>query len=194
VWVTAMTPGSAARIADNGFVLASFLTGYEGTRQVFQAYRDRLRETGRPAPADDRFAYAALVYTGATDEEGLDGARKLMWYVKANKVPFEFVQPPGYTPYFVRAKGLRGERSAYDFKSLTLEDLIDEGIVFAGSPATVRGQIEKFYERVGGFGHLLLMGQAGFLEHDETVTGIRTFAEKVKPALTGLGTTQPAAV
>jgi alkanesulfonate monooxygenase SsuD/methylene tetrahydromethanopterin reductase-like flavin-dependent oxidoreductase (luciferase family) len=194
VWVTAMTPGSAARIADNGFVLASFLTGYEGTRQVFQAYRDRLSETGRPAPADDRFAYAALVYTGATDEEGLEGARKLMWYVKANKVPFEFVQPPGYTPYFVRAKGLRGERSAYDFKSLTLEDLIDEGIVFAGSPATVRGQIEKFYERVGGFGHLLLMGQAGFLEHDETVTGIRTFAEKVKPALTGLGTTQPAAV
>jgi alkanesulfonate monooxygenase SsuD/methylene tetrahydromethanopterin reductase-like flavin-dependent oxidoreductase (luciferase family) len=194
VWVTAMAPGSAARIADNGYVLASFLTGYEGTREVFQAYRDRLAATGRAAAADDRFAYAALVYTGETDAEGLEGARKLMWYVKANKVPFEFVQPPGYTPYYVRAAGLRGERSAYDFKSLSLEDLIDEGIVFAGSPSTVRGQIEKFYERVGGFGHLLLMGQAGFLEHDETVKGIRTFAERVKPMLSGLGTAQPAGV
>ncbi|GAY08028.1 LLM class flavin-dependent oxidoreductase [Pseudonocardia sp. N23] len=183
VWVTAMTPGSAARIADNGFVVASFLTGYEGTRKVFQAYRDRLADTGRPAPGDDRFAYAALTYTGRTDEEGLEGARKLMWYVKANKVPFEFVQPPGYTPYFVRAAGLAGQKSAYDFSSLTLENLIDEGIVFAGSPATVRGQIEKFHERVGGFGHLLLMGQAGFLEHDETVRGIRTFADEVKPAI-----------
>jgi alkanesulfonate monooxygenase SsuD/methylene tetrahydromethanopterin reductase-like flavin-dependent oxidoreductase (luciferase family) len=189
-----MAPGSAARIADNGYVLASFLTGYEGTREVFQAYRDRLAATGRAAAADDRFAYAALVYTGETDAEGLEGARKLMWYVKANKVPFEFVQPPGYTPYYVRAAGLRGERSAYDFKSLSLEDLIDEGIVFAGSPSTVRGQIEKFYERVGGFGHLLLMGQAGFLEHDETVKGIRTFAERVKPMLSGLGTAQPAGV
>jgi len=47
----------------------------------------------------------------------------------------------------------------------------------------VQGQIEKFYERVGGFGHLLLMGQAGFLEHDETVNGIRNFAEHVKPAV-----------
>lgn len=191
-WVTAMSPGSAARIADNDFVIASFLTGYEGTRKVFDAYRDRKIETGSPVPADDRFAYAALVYTGKTDEEGLEGARKLLWYVKANKVPFEFIQPPGYSPYFARAAGLAGDKSKYDFKSLTLEDLINEGIVFAGSPATVRGQIEKFYERVGGFGHLLLMGQAGFLEHDETVRGIRTFAEEVKPALNSMFTPQAA--
>lgn len=194
VWVTALTPGSAPKVADAGYVIASFLTGYEGTRKIFRAYRDRCAETGRPAPADDRFAYAALVHTGRTDAEGLEGARKLMWYVTANKVPQQFVQPPGYTPYFVRAAGLAGQRSAYDFSSLTLQDLIDEGIVFAGSPATVRGQIEKFHERVGGFGHLLLMGQAGFLEHDETVAGIRTFAEHVTPALEGLGVGQPAGV
>ncbi|QII00319.1 LLM class flavin-dependent oxidoreductase [Rhodococcoides fascians A21d2] len=194
VWVTAMSPSSAARVADNNFVIASFLTGYEGTRKVFQAYRDRAEQLGRPTPCDDRFAYAALTYTGETDEEGLEGARKLMWYVKANKVPFEFVQPPGYTPYFARAAGMRGQRSAFDFKSLTLEDLIEEGIVFAGSPTTVRGQIEKFYEKVGGFGHLLLMGQAGFLEHDETVKGIRTFAEQVKPELERSFSTQSSLV
>ena len=39
------------------------------------------------------------------------------------------------------------------------------------------------YDHVGGFGHLLIMGQAGFLEHDETVRGIKTFARKVYPRL-----------
>src|SRR5437660_1346062 len=38
-------------------------------------------------------------------------------------------------------------------------------------------------DHVGGFGHLLIMGQAGFLEHDETVHGIKTFAREVYPRL-----------
>jgi alkanesulfonate monooxygenase SsuD/methylene tetrahydromethanopterin reductase-like flavin-dependent oxidoreductase (luciferase family) len=186
VWVTAMSAPSAGKIAEQGHVVATFLTGFEGTRKVFDSYRARCAELGQPAPGDDRFAYAALVYTGRTDEEGMAGAEKLMWYVKANKVPFHHVQPPGYTPYFVRAAGLSGERSAYDFQRMTLRDMIDGGMVFAGRPDTVRGQIEDFYQRVGGFGHLLLMGQAGFLEHDETVAGIERFAAEVKPKLSGL--------
>jgi len=36
---------------------------------------------------------------------------------------------------------------------------------------------------VGGYGHLLIMGQAGFLEHDDTVKGIRNFAREVYPRL-----------
>jgi hypothetical protein len=32
-------------------------------------------------------------------------------------------------------------------------------------------------------GHLLIMGQAGFLEHDDTVHGIRMFAREVYPRL-----------
>jgi hypothetical protein len=32
-------------------------------------------------------------------------------------------------------------------------------------------------------GHLLIMGQAGLLEHDDTVHGIRMFAREVYPRL-----------
>jgi hypothetical protein len=39
-------------------------------------------ELGLAPSALDRFAYAALVYTGETDEEGYAGARKLMWYLR----------------------------------------------------------------------------------------------------------------
>jgi hypothetical protein len=55
--------------------------------------------------------------------------------------------------------------------------------MFAGTPDQVRRQMKKLYDHVGGFGHLLIMGQAGFLEHDETVLGIRTFAREVYPQM-----------
>ena len=55
--------------------------------------------------------------------------------------------------------------------------------MFAGTPDQVYQQIKKLYDHVGGFGHLLIMGQAGFLEHDDTVLGIRMFAREVYPRL-----------
>ncbi|MHA7223955.1 LLM class flavin-dependent oxidoreductase [Arthrobacter sp. RHLT1-20] len=183
IWVTGMSPASATRIADNDFVLATFLTGYEGTRKVFQAYRDRWADQGKGAVPVDRLAYCAMAYVGRTDEEGMEGARQLMWYLHENKVPEQFILPPGYVPYFARAASLQGEGSVFDLKSMSLEQLIDTGIMFAGSPETVRGQIEKFYGRVGGFGHLMLHGQAGAMDHEMTVRGMKNFVEFVKPQL-----------
>jgi hypothetical protein len=55
--------------------------------------------------------------------------------------------------------------------------------MFAGTPDQVYEQIKRHYEYVGGYGHLLIMGQAGFLEHDDTVKGIRNFAREVYPRL-----------
>ena len=50
----------------------------------------------------------------------------------------------------------------------------------------VSSRSRSIYDHVGGFGHLLIMGQAGFLEHDETVHGIRMFAREVYPRLKDL--------
>jgi hypothetical protein len=55
--------------------------------------------------------------------------------------------------------------------------------MFAGTPDQVYGQFKRFYEHVGGFGHLLITRQAGFLEHAETVAGIKCFACNVYPRL-----------
>jgi alkanesulfonate monooxygenase SsuD/methylene tetrahydromethanopterin reductase-like flavin-dependent oxidoreductase (luciferase family) len=55
--------------------------------------------------------------------------------------------------------------------------------MFAGTPDQVVQQIKKHYEHVGGYGQLLIMGQAGFLEHEDTVHGIRTFAREVYPQI-----------
>jgi alkanesulfonate monooxygenase SsuD/methylene tetrahydromethanopterin reductase-like flavin-dependent oxidoreductase (luciferase family) len=182
VWITSLSPGSIPPIADRRYVAGTFLTGFEGSKALFNAYRERARETGWEAP-NDRFAYAALVYTGDTDEEGFAGARKLMWYIESNRVAPQFINPPGYVPAAVAAKALRDGGSLYKYGKANLEGLIAQGIVFAGNPDTVFKQIKTMYDYNGGFGHLLVMGQAGFLDNQETVKGIDLLAKEVYPRL-----------
>ena len=96
VWITSISPATAKKASEHGHVAACFLTGFQGTKAIFDAYRERRAELGLAPPGLDRLAYAALVHTGETDAAGLAGARKLMWYVESNKVPPQFTSPPGY--------------------------------------------------------------------------------------------------
>ena len=52
-----------------------------------------------------------------------------------------------------------------------------------GTPDQVVKQIELEYERVGGFDHLIMMMQAGFLDHKRTVSNINLFAKEVYPRI-----------
>jgi len=181
VWVTASTAAQVDKIADFGHVAATFLTGFDASKTIFETYRNRRAVNGQPMH-EDRLAYAALVYTGDTDESGYAGARKLLWYLSANKVATQFKNPPGYASLKTAAALLRGASTAFD-RSSSLEQCIEQGIVFAGNPDTVYRQIARHHAHVGGYGHLLMMGQAGFLEHDETVRGMTIFAREVYPRL-----------
>jgi hypothetical protein len=78
---------------------------------------------------------------------------------------------------------MRNGGSLYRYDKPNLEGLISQGVVFAGNPDTVFKQIKTMYEYNGGFGHLLVMGQAGFLDHRETTRGIDLLAKEVYPRL-----------
>lgn len=186
IWVSTTSPSGAARVGARGFIQATFLTGFGGTKAVFDAYRRGWKEAGRTDDVPlDRLAYAALVYTAPSEAEARAGAEKLLWYVTANKVPPHFSNPPGYVPIQANVQMLRGGEhplSAFA-KTASVEGAIEGGLMFAGTPDQVHRQIKNLYDRVGGFGHLLIMGQAGFLDHEETVLGIRTFAREVYPRL-----------
>jgi len=186
IWISTTSPTGAARVGARGFVQATFLTGFDGTRAVFDGYRGGWREAGRgEAVPIDRLAYAAMVYAAPSEAEAHAGAEKLLWYITSNKVPPHFSNPPGYVPIEANLRMLRGgvhPLSAFR-SNATVEAAIEAGIMFAGTPDQVYRQLKKVYDHVGGFGHLLIMGQAGFLEHDETVAGIRHFAREVYPRL-----------
>ena len=66
---------------------------------------------------------------------------------------------------------------------ISAEDAMERGLMFAGSADTVYQQIEDFYEKVGGFGHLVMVGRSGFLTHTQAEKGIKRFAQDVLPRL-----------
>jgi alkanesulfonate monooxygenase SsuD/methylene tetrahydromethanopterin reductase-like flavin-dependent oxidoreductase (luciferase family) len=188
--VSTTSASGAERVGAHGYVQATFLTGYDGTRQIYEAYRRGWRSSGRGEDVPiDRLAYAGLVYCGRSESEAYAGGEKLLWYLNANKVPRHFQQPPGYAGLAAEVAMLKGSGSSTQGdranfgRSMSVETAMERGILFCGTPDQVYAQLKEFYRRVGGFGHLLIMGQAGFLEHDETVLGIRTFAREVYPRL-----------
>ena len=186
VWVSTTSTGGAYEVGQRGFIQATFLTGFEATKRIYDSYRKGWRESGfgEDVP-NNRLAYAALVYVGETEKEAHEGAEKLLWYITANKVAPQFANPPGYVPVAANVAMLRGaEHPLKAFaKGASVEAAIRAGLMFAGTPEQVYQQFKRHYAYVGGYGHLLNMGQAGFLEHEEAVKGIRMFAREVYPRI-----------
>ena len=65
----------------------------------------------------------------------------------------------------------------------SVADTIAGGLMFAGTPDQVYDQVVDFYQAVGGFGHFLMMTQAGQMEHADTVDSMTLFAREVMPRL-----------
>ena len=67
--------------------------------------------------------------------------------------------------------------------------MMEQGIVIAGTPDKVAARIRLLYDQVGGFDHLLMMQQAGHLDHKRTVRSMTLFAQEVYPQIKGLPST-----
>jgi alkanesulfonate monooxygenase SsuD/methylene tetrahydromethanopterin reductase-like flavin-dependent oxidoreductase (luciferase family) len=174
------------------------LRGAEGTKRAWAAYRKARAEAGLPKVTTDHFAYAALVYVGDTDEEGLRVGSKLLWFLNTSlrSAPQYSKFLPGAVPPQFAAQVYRttpkagpkpsaatASQNAASLIGITPERAMAEGILFAGSPDTVYRQIMAFYDQVGGFGHLAMVGRSGFMTHQEADKGIRLFAKEVLPRL-----------
>jgi alkanesulfonate monooxygenase SsuD/methylene tetrahydromethanopterin reductase-like flavin-dependent oxidoreductase (luciferase family) len=188
IWITSSTRDSIKGVAERGYVLGIFLTGHEDARTFFDAYREYAagavrRDDGSVAP--DRFAYLALACVGETDEIGMQGVRKIMWYLHTNKIAAQFRSPPGYAAIPAAVRAMRGGevQARRPVHQASAEELVERGVIFAGNPDTVFGQIKRFSDVVGGLGNLMIMGQGGELGHEETVSNLTLFANEVYPRL-----------
>ena len=190
IWVTALSTGNASEIARKGYNLGTFLGGYEKTPPVFKAYRKAYREAGHGDDVPlEKLGYSGLIFVGETEEEGRRGGQHLLWYLSHNKLPMHFRNPPGYASIEANVMALKGGQIGVRREGW-LPDLDEEmakGIVFCGTPDQVYDQLKKFYDHVGGFGHLLSMGQAGHLSHEGTCKSLRLMATELYPRLKGLG-------
>jgi len=191
VWITGSSDlESIKKAAGRGYVFATFLQPYETVRELFDAYRSAYLDQGLPGGGGT--AFMPLVYTGDSEEDAEAGARELIWYMKAKTEP-QFRNPPGYVPVDLNVKALQGAFSGRteEIRVKGLDFQREKGVVMYGTPDQVAQQIRRCYDLVGGFDHLLMMQQAGFLDHKRTVASMTRFARDVLPQIKDLPRTRP---
>jgi alkanesulfonate monooxygenase SsuD/methylene tetrahydromethanopterin reductase-like flavin-dependent oxidoreductase (luciferase family) len=192
VWTTTGSTTQAKLLGGKGYVMATLGSGY-ATRPLQDAYRAGYEATWkRPAPPD-RFAYLGLVATAATETEARRRGELIAGYLRSSAiVHVPFRNPPGFLSADDNAKMLRGmtpprsytkDGRVISMHSGSVQDLIDAGILFCGTPDQVYQQIVDFTEYCGGMGNLLMMGHAGFLSHEDTISNLTIFAKEVMPRL-----------
>jgi alkanesulfonate monooxygenase SsuD/methylene tetrahydromethanopterin reductase-like flavin-dependent oxidoreductase (luciferase family) len=206
LWSATGDPKSAAEVGRRGMRHVLVLRGAEGTKRAYQAHRQARRDAGLPPVTTDNFAYAAFVYVGDTEEEGRRVGSKLLWFLntslKSAPQHSRFMPgtaPPEAAPGVYRdapkpnggganltnaEKGVASaQQNARRLMSLGVEEAMAMGILFVGNPDSVYRQITEFYDKVGGFNHLSMIGRSGFMTHRESEKGIRLFAKEVLPRL-----------
>ena len=206
MWSATGDVETAAEVGRRGMVHVLVLRGPEGTRRAFAAHRRARAEAGLPKVTTENFAYAALVYVGDTDEEGIRVGSKLLWFLntslKSAPQYSKFLPgtaPPQMAPQIYRSSPARADdagglanaekgvapasHNARRLMTITPEQAMAEGILFAGGPDSVYRQIMAFHDKVGGFGHLAMIGRSGFMTHAELEKGVRLFATEVLPRL-----------
>lgn len=196
IWNSAAGTSTARITARKGYRLGTPANG-SGAKAVFDAYRDEyLKAHGRPAPKD-RLGFLALVVCGKSIAESEVLAAKAKGYLKyAERGVEAFSNPPGYENVMANVKALRAARKgkvAYGAPTLldgtplpsnpSLDDFAASGVMFYGTPDMVFNQIKTFSDGVGGIDHLLMHGQAGFMDHAETIGSLTLFGNEVLPRL-----------
>jgi alkanesulfonate monooxygenase SsuD/methylene tetrahydromethanopterin reductase-like flavin-dependent oxidoreductase (luciferase family) len=190
LWAATGDPETSAELGRRGMVNVLVFRGPEETKRAWTAYRKARQEARLPEPGPDRFGYAAFVYTGDTDEEGMRVGSKLLWFLNTGlkSAPQYSKFLPGSTspqlaPFLYRSAVPPGAplRPAAGLVGITAEQAIARGLMFAGNPDTVHRQILEFQAKAGKFEHLVLASRSGFMTHEEANKGLKLFAKEVLP-------------
>ena len=192
VWSTTGSSATAHKLGQYGYVMATLGTGY-ATRKLYDAYRKGYIEKGRPAPGADRFAYLGFVAVAPTETEARRLGELVLSYPRSSGIVHPpFRNPPGYLSVQDNVRILKGDGKPrsytkdgriVDMGTGSVQDLIDAGVLFCGTPDQVYDQIIDFVDHCGGMGNLLMMGHAGPMSHEDTVANLTLFSREVLPRL-----------
>jgi alkanesulfonate monooxygenase SsuD/methylene tetrahydromethanopterin reductase-like flavin-dependent oxidoreductase (luciferase family) len=194
IWMTASSAGSAAAIAKYDYTCGTFLSGAVA-RTVFDGYRKAYQEAHGRSADENKLAYLAVVSVADTRARAFERAAAMKGYFDTMKrLDDQFRNPAGFSSVEDNLRMVKGGSKfsprMRDGRPLpgdpTVEQYMDAGLMFVGTPDDVVEQMERFYLEVGGFGNLLMMGQAGTLDHKGTADNLTLFAKDVMPRLAAL--------
>jgi len=166
-----------------------YLQNYSPIASV-QRYLNLYRETAQRVHGyearSEQIGWAAPVYVAESDEKARAeaGPHIETLFNKLLRVPFEQIFPPGYLT-LETIKNMRTHKRTVTEGKLTVDQLIELGIILCGSPDTVRRRLEASH-RMLGFQNFVGLLQFATLPRDLTERNIRLFAAEVMPALQSL--------
>ncbi|MBM4255636.1 MAG: LLM class flavin-dependent oxidoreductase [Deltaproteobacteria bacterium] len=170
---------------DYNYSYLSF-TGYLRGKKLLDGYWDQVAKRGKDE-SPYRGAFAQTICVAETDQEAekLYAEHVNYFYNRCLHIYGGFADAPGYrTIKTLQADVLNAlsEDMQNMFPSLSWKELIDGRYVIAGSPATVRQQMEELIKGLH-VGHIFCLMHVGNMPDWKTRYSTKLFAEKVMPHL-----------
>lgn len=189
LWMPAESEKSIEFAVEKRVPIGRVFVGIESMANTFDYYRERAREAGWEATAD-QFTPSQLIYVAEDMATAREEAESHLEYF------YQRLLGAVYRAGAVRAVGdseYREERAfAYEeavpdkaarAMNFDFEQLQAENEIIVGDPSYVTEQLERTYETVGGFGTLIPVLQFGTLPDDLTRKNLELFADEVMPEL-----------
>jgi alkanesulfonate monooxygenase SsuD/methylene tetrahydromethanopterin reductase-like flavin-dependent oxidoreductase (luciferase family) len=171
---------------DYNYSYLSFF-GYKAGKALLDGFWERRAERGDADENPYRASFAQIVCVADTDAEAekLYAEHILYFFNNCLHIHPGFADPPGYrTINTIKANKLsqlRQETMAM-FQTLTWRDVVDNGLVIAGSPDTVAEQMEELAKSLR-VGTVFCLQHMGDMTDWKTRYSTQLFAEKVMPRL-----------
>lgn len=184
LWYPTSNPDSVPWIAEQGFnTLLGFTTpSLADTVELVGRYKQLLVEK-RDAPnrlnahvANPRFGFARHVYVAQTDAQALREAKA------------------AYADFFYNFNYLWARHASDRFAHWSeFEAFVDQGLIFVGSPSTVRAQLKEYADAIGG-NYFAGVFAFGSLTTEQVLSSLYLFSREVLPAFsapTAAGASRP---
>lgn len=169
----------------------SFLSfaGHIAGRSLLEGFWERVGAHGKDdSPYRGGFAQIICVADSDQEAEELYAEHILYFYNRCLHVYPGFSDPPGYRTIKTIKAGKLNQLRAENLKkfaNLTWKDVVDDGMVIAGSPETVRERMEYMIKTLR-IGTVFCLFHMGDMPDWKTRRSTKLFAEKVMPALRDL--------
>ena len=161
-------------------------SGYIRAKLLMQGYWDRLTERNEPDESPYRAGFAQTICVAETDAEAerLYKDHVSYFFNRCLHVAPGFADAPGYRTIKTIKSGALSQFAPDlgEAAHMPWKQLVDEGYIIAGSPATVR---EKMEEMIKGLrvGNIFCLMHIGDMPMEKTKHSTKLFAEQVMPHL-----------
>ncbi len=159
-------------------------TSIEQTKQIWELYDRTAEKSGYIAGPEQR-GYLIRCHVAETEEKAIKNGREFMW------MQGEFTgvghptwfSPPGYTSAQSRKRAAEGQKLR---SKTTFEDMLNMGMIIAGTPDQVVERLKKIMEETRP-SILALWGNDGKVDHKDSLECIRLLGQEVMPKVREIG-------